>query len=193
MNMSRDIELRVRGRCGARTLPAAPAMLDGCCTTDLLLLYLPMLSAGYNNNIQIMQGPGYVVIMHEMNHSVRIIPTDGRPAVPDQVRQWRGSARGHWEGNTLVVDNSNFSSINPFRGSSDQLQVQERFTLEDADTIRYQFTVKDPATWDQPWSGETAWSRTIGPLYEFGCHEGNYGLANTLRGARVADEAAAKK
>jgi hypothetical protein len=154
---------------------------------------VPMLSAGYNNNIQIVQAPGYVVIMHEMNHSVRIIPTGGLAPVPDQIRQWRGSPRGRWEGDTLVVENANFNSLNPFRGSSDQLQVEERFTLVDADTIRYQFTVKDPATWDKPWSGETAWSRTIGPIYEFGCHEGNYGLANTLRGARVAEASAAAK
>jgi len=153
---------------------------------------IPMLSAGYNNNLQILQGPGYVAIVHEMNHSVRVIPTDGRAHSPEQVHQFRGESSGHWEGDTLVVDVTNFSAENPVRGSSDKLHVQERFTRVDKDAILYQFTVKDPATWDTPWSGETVWTTTRGPLYEFGCHEGNYGLANTLRGARVAEEAARK-
>jgi len=153
---------------------------------------VPMLSAGYNNNIQILQGPGYVAISHEMNHYVRVIPTDGRPPSPDQVHQLRGESNGHWEGDTLVVDVTNFSADNPFRGSSDKMHVQERFTRVDKDAILYQFTVKDPATWDTPWSGETVWTTTRGPLYEFGCHEGNYGLANTLRGARVEEEARRK-
>jgi hypothetical protein len=154
---------------------------------------VPMLSAGYNNNLQIVQGAGYVAILHEMNHSVRIIPTDGRPHAPQSVRQWRGDARGHWDGDTLVVDVTNFSDRNPFRGSSDKLHVIERFTRVDADTILYRFTVEDPATWDKPWTAEVPWTKGSGPIYEFACHEGNYALANTLRGARVEEEQAAKK
>ena len=156
---------------------------------------VPMLPGGYNNNLQIYQGPGYVAILHEMNHSVRIIPTDGRPHAPSDVRQWRGDPRGHWEGNTLVVDVTNFTERNPFRGSGDKLHVVERFTPVDADTVLYRFTVEDPETWDTPWTAELAMTRTQGPIYEFACHEGNYGLVNTLHGARVAeqDEAAAKK
>ena len=154
---------------------------------------VPMLPAGYNNNLQIQQGPGYVMILHEMNHSVRMIPTDGRPHLPSSIRLWRGDPRGHWEGDTLVVDVTNFNDANPFRGSSDKLHVVERFTPVDANTILYRFTVEDFATWDKPWSGEIAMSKTQGPIFEFGCHEGNYGLANTLRGARVAEAEAAKK
>ena len=154
---------------------------------------VPMLSAGYNNNLQILQGAGYVAILHEMNHSVRIIPTDGRPHAPQGVRQWRGDSRGHWDGDTLVVDTSNFTDRNPFRGSSDKLHVVERFTRVDADTILYRFTVEDPATWDKPWTAEVPWTKVSGPIYEFACHEGNYALANTLRGARVEEEQAAKK
>ncbi|HEY7339052.1 MAG TPA: hypothetical protein VH639_29455 [Bryobacteraceae bacterium] len=160
----------------------------------LMLTYesVPMLSAGYNNNLQIVQGRGYVAVMHEMNHSVRVIPTDGQPHLPAGVRQWRGDSRGHWDGNTLVVDVTNFTDRNPFHGSGDKLHVVERFTRVDNDTIMYRFTVEDPATWDKPWTAEAVWSKTKGPIYEFGCHEGNYGLANTLHGARVEEEAAKK-
>ena len=156
---------------------------------------VPLLPGGYNNNLQILQGEGYVAVMHEMNHSVRIIPTDGSPHAPPSIRQWRGDARGHWEGNTLVVDNTNFTANNPFRGSGDKLHVVERFTRVDADTVLYQFTAEDPATWDQPWSAEIPMMKMDGVIYEFACHEANYGLANTLSGARVdeADRAAAKK
>jgi hypothetical protein len=161
----------------------------------LLLGYesVPMLPAGYNNNLQIVQGPGMVSIMHEMNHSVRLIPTDGQPHLPPSVTQWRGDSRGRWEGDTLVVDVTNFNDRNPFRGSGDKLHVVERFTRVDADTILYRFTVEDPETWDKAWTAEIAMTKTKGPIYEFGCHEGNYGLANTLNGARVAEQEAAQK
>ncbi len=154
---------------------------------------VPMLPAGYNNNLQILQGEGYVSILHEMNHSVRLIPTDGRPHMPPGVGQWRGDSRGHWEGDTLVVDVTNFNDRNPFHGSGPKLHVVERFTRVAADTILYRFTVEDPETWDKPWTAELAMTKTDGPIYEFACHEGNYGLANTLHGARVAEAEAAKK
>jgi len=155
---------------------------------------VPMLPGGYNNNLQIVQGEGYVATLHEMNHSVRIIPTDGRPHAASEIRQWRGDPRGHWEGNSLVVDVSNFTGRNPFRGSGEKLHVVERFTPVDADTILYRFTVEDRETWDQPWTAEIAMARVKGPIFEFACHEANYGLRNTLNGARVAEqEAAAKK
>jgi hypothetical protein len=153
---------------------------------------VPMLPGGYNNNLQIVQGANAVAIMHEMDHSVRVIPTDGTPHPSADIKQWRGDSRGHWEGNTLVVDSTNFTARNHFRGSGDKLHVVERFTPVDADMILYRFTVEDPETWDQPWTAETAWSKTDGPIYEFACHEGNYGLRNTLHGARVAEEDAAK-
>ncbi|HUI81860.1 MAG TPA: hypothetical protein VLY24_28260 [Bryobacteraceae bacterium] len=154
---------------------------------------IPMLPGGYNNNLEIVQSKGYVAIMHEMNHSVRIIPTDGSPHPPAAIREWRGDSRGHWEGNSLVIDVANFDPRNPFRGSGAKLHVVERFTAVDKDTMLYRFTVEDPETWDKPWTGELAWSRVEGPIYEFACNEGNYGLRNTLHGARVAEEAAAKK
>jgi hypothetical protein len=153
---------------------------------------VPMLPAGYNNNLEIVQGEGFVTVLHEMNHSARLIPTDGKPHLPSSVHQWRGDSRGHWEGDTLVVDVTNFDERNPFRGSSDKMHVVERFTRVAADTILYRFTVEDPATWDKPWTAELVMSKVKGPIYEFACHEGNYGLANTLSGARVAEKQAAK-
>ncbi len=152
----------------------------------------PILPAGYNSNLQIVQGPGYVALEAEMIHDVRIIPTDGRPHLPANIRQWGGDSRGHWEGNTLVVDTTNFTDQNPFAGAQN-LHVIERLTPVDKDTILYQFTVEDPGMWTKPWSGELPISKIQGQLYEYACHEANYGLQNTLRGARVAEEEAAKK
>ena len=157
----------------------------------------PMLPAGYNSNLQIVQGPGYVAVMQEMIHDVRIIPTDGRAHGPSNIRQYMGDSRGHWEGNTLVVDTTNFTGATAFRGSGENLHVIERFTRTDDDTITYQFTVEDPSTWAKPWSAELPMSKTPGPIYEYACQEGNYGMRNNLSGARSverdAEEAAAKK
>jgi hypothetical protein len=154
---------------------------------------VPNLSSNYNNNLQIVQGDGVVAILSEMNHSVRIVPIDGRPHLPAGIRQFRGDSIGHWDGNTLVVDSTNFTARNPFHGSGDKLHVVERFTRVDADTILYRFTVEDSETWDQPWTAETAWSKVAGPILEYACHEGNYSVPNILRGARVAEQDAAAK
>ena len=157
----------------------------------------PMLAGAYNNNYQIVQTPGYVMILVEMIHDVRVIPLDGRAQLPKNVRQWTGSYRGHWEGETLVVETTNFNGKNPFQGSSENIHLTERFTRVDENTLRYQFTVDDPSNWTRPWTAEVPWAKTIGPIFEHACHEGNYGLANILSGARVeekrAAEAAAKK
>jgi len=148
----------------------------------------PMLPVGYNSNLQIVQGPGYVAITQEMIHDTRIIPTDGRPHVASNVRQLMGDARGHWEGNTLVVDTTNFTDRTAFRGSSENLHVVERFTKVDADTIKYEFTVDDPATWTKPWSAEVPMTKIQGPIFEYACHEGNYGMRNNLSGARAEEK-----
>jgi hypothetical protein len=149
----------------------------------------PMLSSAYNNNYQILQTPGYVVIFIEMIHDVRIIPLDGRPHLASNIRQWLGDPRGHWEGNTLVVDSTNFTDKNPFRGSDRNLHLTERFTRINADTILYRFTVEDPTAFTRTWSGEAPLTRTPGPIYEYACHEGNYGMANILSGARAEEKA----
>jgi hypothetical protein len=153
----------------------------------------PMLYGNYNNNYQIVQAPGYVMILAEMLHDARIVALDDRPHLPQNVRQWTGSRRGHWEGDTLVVETTNFNGKNPFRGSSEQMRVIERFTRVDEDTIRYQFTVDDPATWVRPWSAEMPMKKTTGPLFEHACHEGNYGLYNILAGARAEEKRAAEE
>jgi hypothetical protein len=157
----------------------------------------PMMNAGYNANYQIVQAPGVVMILTEMIHDVRIIPIDGRPAPPQGVRQWTGVSRGRWEGTTLVVETTNFNGKNPFRGASEGMRVTERFTRVAADQILYKFTVEDSSTWARPWTAEMPMAKTEGPIFEFACHESNYGIANILAGARAdekrAAEAAAKK
>ena len=156
----------------------------------------PMLYGNYNNTYQIVQAPGQVMILAEMLHDFRVIPLDGRPQLPQNVRQWIGSSRGRWEGDTLVVETAHFNGKNPLRGSSENMRLVERFTRVDENTIRYQFTVDDPATWTRPWSAEMPMKTTIGPIFEHACHEGNYSLSNILAGARAEEqraEEAAKK
>jgi hypothetical protein len=150
----------------------------------------PMLPPGYNSYLQIVQTPGYVAIMQEMIHDARIIPLDGRPHLPKTIRGWLGDSRGRWEGDTLVVDTTNFTDKNNFRGSRENLHVVERFTRVDENTIRYEFTVDDSTTWTTPWSAELPLAKDKGPIYEYACHEANYGFANNLKGARAVEKAA---
>jgi hypothetical protein len=152
----------------------------------------PLLPTGYNNNLQIAQSADSFVLIPEMMPVARIAPLDGRPHLGAAIRNMRGDQRAHWDGDTMVIESTNFTDRTAFRGSSEHLKVIERLTLVDADHIRYQFTVEDPHTWDVPWGGEYVMRRTTDPQYEYACHEGNYGLANTLRAARKA-EADAKK
>jgi hypothetical protein len=153
----------------------------------------PLMNAGYNANYQIVQSPGYVMILTEMIHDVRIIPLDNRPQAPSQVRQWVGLSRGRWEGDTLVVETTNFNGKNPFRGASENMKVIERFTRTADDTIQYRFTIEDPATWDRSWTAEAPLAKTEGPIFEFACHETNYGVANILAGARADEKRAAEQ
>jgi hypothetical protein len=147
----------------------------------------PMMPVGYNSTLQIVQGQGYVAIVQEMIHDTRIIPTDGRPHAPAEIKQWMGDSRGHWEGDTLVVETVNYDPQVTIQRAdvSDMAKVTERFTRTDADTIRYQFTVNDPKTWVAPFSGEYNMVHIDGNVYEYACHEGNYGMANNLSGARA--------
>jgi len=153
----------------------------------------PMMPAGYNSNYQIVQGQGYVMILTEMIHDVRIIPLDGRPQLPKNIRQWTGSSRGHWEGDTLVIETSNFNGKNPFQNGSEDMRIVERFTRLDADTIDYRFTVDDEKTWSRPFTAVLPLVRSVGPIFEHACHEGNYGARNTLAGARAEEKRAAEK
>ena len=147
----------------------------------------PMLPSFYNNNYQIVQAPGYVMILVEMVHDARIIPLDGHPHAPAGVRQWLGDSRGHWEDNTLVVETTNFSDKTRFRGADDSLKLIERFTRTGPDMITYEFTVSDPTAFTRPWSAQIPMKRTDEPIFEYACHEGNYALTGVLAGAR-ADE-----
>lgn len=145
----------------------------------------------YNNLHQIVQTKDTVMILTEMNHDVRVVRLNARHVVP-QLRSWMGDSIGWWEGDTLVVETTNFTDKTRFRGSTDSLKVTERFSRLDARTLLYRFTVEDPATWAQPWTGEYTWPATDDLMYEYACHEANYAMGNILRGARQR-EADAKK
>jgi hypothetical protein len=146
----------------------------------------PFVPSAYNNNIQIVQTRDYVVIMTEMVHDARIVPLDGRPH-PASTRPWMGHSRGRWEGDTLVVETTNFSEKNLYRGATPNLRLIERFTRVANDQLNYEFTVNDPATWTRPWTARVPMERLDGEIYEYACHEGNLGLEGIMKGTR-ADE-----
>ncbi|HXI30304.1 MAG TPA: PQQ-binding-like beta-propeller repeat protein, partial [Vicinamibacterales bacterium] len=141
----------------------------------------------YNNFVQLMQMPNAVIIFTEMIHDARIVWTDGRPHLPPHVKLWLGDSRGRWEGNTLVVDTTNFTGKTGFRGSSDRLHLVERFTRTGPETLRYEYTVDDPATFTKPWTAVLPMTKSSERLYEYACHEGNYALPDILRGARYQE------
>ncbi len=196
-----------RGRAGdgrgsfASTLPESYLDLHG---SDRCILGFnagpPITPAGYNQNMQLFQTSDYVVILNEMVHNARIIPLDGRPRLDDGIPQWSGDSRGHWEGDTLVIETTTFNDQRQWRGppslgigaaTSQNMKVVERLTRVDADTLEYRFTVIDPETWASSWTASVPMRRTDQLMYEFACHEGNYGLTNMLAGAR-AEEAASE-
>jgi hypothetical protein len=150
----------------------------------------PMTPGAYNNNFQLFQTPDHVVILNEMIHEARVIPMDGRPHVG--IRQWKGDSRGRWEGNTLVVDTTNFKRETSLPNSGASMHLVERFTRTDADTLLYEFTVEDPTMWTRPWTAAVPMRRGEGPIYEYACHEANYAMSGILAGARAAEEAAKK-
>jgi hypothetical protein len=146
----------------------------------------------YNNLHQIVQTPDSVMILTEMVHDARVVRMNAQHA-PATVRKWLGDSVGHWDGDTLVVETTNFTDKTRFRGATESLKVTERFTRVDAKTLRYQFTIDDPKTWTRPWTGEYAWPATSDLLYEYACHEGNYAMGNILRGARLKEKEEAEK
>ena len=161
----------------------------------------PLLPAGYNNNVQIFQIPGYVALVVEMIHDVRIVPLDSRPRLSSNIRQWLGDSRGYWDGDTLVVETRNFTDkIGSFSttsvtwGTGGDLELTERFTRVDGDTMQYEFTVDNSTIFTRPFTARYPMNRSELPLYEYACHEGNYGLMNILTGARAeeADATAAR-
>ena len=145
----------------------------------------PRLPGNHDAESQIQQTPGYVILIMQSNSDVRIIPTDGRPHVPSNVKKWLGDSVGHWEGNTLVIDTTNFDPGREWRGSTTGMHLVERLTITDPKTLKYEFRIEDPTTWTSPWAAEVIWPRIEPGLYEFACHEQNYGLINVVRGAQI--------
>jgi hypothetical protein len=174
----------------ARRTPGPPAgpedrgLWERCLTRTL-----PTLPGAYNNNIQIVQSRDTVAILNEMIHEARIIPLDGRPTVG--APQWRGESRGRWEGDVLVVETVNFNDQANFRGSSVNLKLVERYSRVNADTLLYEVTISDPTTWSRPWTVSIPMTRNPQLIYEYACHEGNYGMVGILAGARADDKRAA--
>lgn len=171
-----------------RQRAAGPEQLSGwvrCITRGLPVMMLPGV---YNNGLQIQQSPGYVAVQKEMIHETRIIPTTNKPR--NGIKQWLGSSRGYWEGDTLVVEISDFNGKSLYKGAGDNLKVTERYTLVDENTLEYRFTLDDSTIWTAPWTGMFHFKRDEAQyeLVEYACHEGNYGMRNILSAARARDK-----
>ncbi len=149
----------------------------------------PYSPSAYNNNVHILQTPGYAVLLIEMVNDARIVPLDGRPHLPQGMRQWRGDPRGRWEGDTLVVESTNFTGKTSFRGSGRNMRLVERFTRVGPDRIVYEYTVEDPESFERPWTAAIPMKKTDQPMFEYACHEGNYSMFTMLEGARAAERA----
>lgn len=194
--LTAEAQRRAAARAEARRLHPADGPEDRALNERCILTVTtgpPMLPGPYNNNYQIVQTPGAVLIVTEMIHDPRIIYTDGRPHLPQNIRQWKGDSIGHWEGNTLVVDTTSFTDQTNFRGSGENLHLRERFTRLDENTLQYQFTVEDPASFTRPWTAVLVSTKTDGPILEYACNEGNYAMRNLLSAARAEEKNAAAK
>jgi len=187
---------RMADRAGARQRNAGPEDRD---VDERCILGFnsgpPMIPGAYNNFVQIFQVPGFVAIFNEMVNDVRLVPMDDRPALASDIQQWKGSSVGRWDGDTLVVETRNFRDIGTAHPAPNMellealgpdMHLEERFSRFDANTLLYQFTVTDPSAYTQPWSGELTMAKSDNAIYEYACHEGNYGLFNILAGAQAA-------
>jgi hypothetical protein len=184
-----DAQKRAQERAAHRKAHPADSWEDTGLFTRCLTRGMPsgMIPGFYNHNYQIFQSPGWVAIHLEMIHETRLIPVDGRPHVDSNIRQWMGDARGRWEGNTLVVETTNFTGKSEFRGTSANLRLVERFTRTGPDAIDYQFTVEDPTVFTRPWTASIPMTALDEPIFEYACHEGNYGIFNILAGHRAEE------
>jgi len=151
---------------------------------------VPRLQAAYNSYLQIVQSPGYVTIMSEMAHDARIIPLDGRPHLDSRIRVWNGDSRGRWQGDTLVIDTTNFAPKSDFMGSHENLHLTERLTRVSADVLDYEFTVDDPTMWTAPWTAMIPLRHKDELIFEYACHEGNVAMPDMLRGHRFQEREA---
>ena len=191
-----EAETRSEARRESRRAHPADSWLDRSAFDRCILGFNagpPITPGGYNQNMQLFQTPDHVVLVTEMVHTARVVPLDGRAALSDGIRQWSGNSRGHWEGDTLVVETSNVNDKRRWRGSTKNMKLLERFTRIDADTLEYAFTVTDPETWTSSWTASIPMRRTDVPMYEYACHEGNYAMPNILAGQRAEEKAATAK
>jgi hypothetical protein len=182
---------RMSQRRGPAGPPAGPEDLS--LSVRCITYGVPRISAGYNSYFEIRQGPGYVAIIQELIHDVRIIPLDGRPHVSKNIRSWNGDSRGHWDGDTLVVDTTNYSPRGAIRGATENLHLIERFKRVSPEVVEYTLTFEDPDTWTRPWTAMIRLKSTPDKLYEYACHEGNESMVGILAGARAQEKAAAAK
>ena len=185
---------RADARRAYRLAHPADSWLDRT-TSDRCLLGFnagpPLSPGGYNQNLQIFQTPDHVALLTEMVHTVRVVPLDGRPPLGSDIRQWSGDARGHWEGDTLVIETANFNAERGWRNSTPGVTLVERLTRVDVDTLEYEYTVTDPNTWTRPWTASIPLRRTDVPMFEYACHEGNLAMDGILAGQRAEEKAAA--
>jgi len=188
--LTADGQARAAARAEARREHPADGPEDRSLGERCLLFNAgpPMLSGPYNNFVQILQTRDYVAIHNEMIHDARIVPLDGRPHLPAGVRSWLGDSRGRWDGNTLVVETTNFTGKTNVRGSGEGLRLVERFTRADAGTLVYEFTIDDPASFSKPWSAVLPMAKSDDKIFEYACHEGNYAMTGILRGARSSEK-----
>jgi hypothetical protein len=183
---------QARRAAGAEALRMQPGGPEDRSLNERCISYgSPQLLAGYQSYYQIVQSPGAVMVETEMIHDARLISLDGRPHAPSAIRQWHGDSRGRWEGDTLVVDTTNYRALSFMASSTEQLHVTERFTRTGADVLEYEITIDDPGTWTKPWTLMIPLRRNDHPVLEYACHEGNIGLAGILAGARAEEKAAA--
>jgi len=188
--LTADGQARAAARAEARRQHPADGPEDRSLGERCLLFNAgpPMLSGPYNNYVQILQTRDHVVIVNEMIHDARIVALDGRPHLPAGMRSWLGDSRGRWDGNTLVVETTNFTGKTNMRGSGEALRLVERFTRAAAGTLVYEFTIDDPASFSKPWSAVLPMAKTDDRIFEYACHEGNYAMTGILRGARSAEK-----
>ena len=151
----------------------------------------PITPGGYNQNMHVLQTPNHVVLVTEMVHTHRIAPLDGRPGLDQDIRQWSGDSRAHWEGDTLVIETRNFNDERRWRGTTRNMTLVERLTRVDEDTLEYEYTVTDPETWSSPWTASIPMRMADQPMFEYACHEGNYSMDGILAGHRAAEAEAA--
>jgi hypothetical protein len=192
--LTREAQQKQAAAAARQRQPAGPEDLNNF--VRCITFGVPRLggnAASYNSYYQILQAPGYVVFVGEVIHDARVIPLNGRPHLPQSIRQWHGNSRGRWEGNSLVVDTTNFSPKSNFMGSAENLHLVERFTRVAPDTITYEVTLNDPTTWTKAWTAVIRLKQTRDKMYEYACHEGNYDVMHGILAGARAEEKAPKK